>query len=73
MRQLNHGQKAMNNALFDFLADHDLDDLPDGAWQQMIEDAVEEWNRLFKTKYDPYDTWLAYIERKAELQNETAG
>lgn len=61
----------MDDRLFEYLALHDLDELSDGAWGQMIMDAVAEYNDLFKTRHDPFDTWHAYLERKHARQNET--
>ncbi len=63
----------MDDQLYEFLAVHDLDNLPDGAWGQMIMDAVVMYNDLFKTKYDPFDTWHAYLVRKCEEQLRQEG
>lgn len=40
----------------------DNDDLPDGAWQAVIEDAVIVYNKQHKTKFDPFEAWLTYIQ-----------
>lgn len=60
----------MDDQLYEFLAAHDLDDLPDGAWQQMIMDAVVEWNEENGDNLDAFETWLTYCEQKAERQTE---
>lgn len=33
----------------------------DGAWQQIIEDAVHIYNKKHKTKYDTLDAFLYYV------------
>lgn len=40
----------------------DDDDLPDGAWQAVIEDAVTMYNQMRGTEFDPFEAWLYYIE-----------
>lgn len=42
----------------------DDDDMSDGAWQAMIEGAVNDYNRANKTKFDSFEAWLWYIESK---------
>lgn len=60
----------MDEELYVFLSAHDHDDLPDGAWQQMIMDAVVEWNEENGDSLDAFETWLTYCELKAERQTE---
>lgn len=50
--------------LIDFLEAYDHDDLPDGAWQAMIEDGVKAYNEEFGARIDPFDGFMAYIEAK---------
>lgn len=49
--------------LFDFLIAYDHDDLPDGAWQAMIEDGVKDFNDEFGAFVDPYEGFMAYVEQ----------
>lgn len=39
-------------------------DLPDGAWQAACEGAVEEYNKEYKTKIDPYDGWIYWVSKR---------
>lgn len=43
-----------------FIADDD--DAPDGAWQQLIEDAVEQYNEEKGSDFDSFEAWLYYAE-----------
>lgn len=48
--------------LFYTLEASNYDDLPDGAWWQVLEDTVVWWNTENKTKYDPNTTVHEYLE-----------
>jgi hypothetical protein len=37
-----------------------LDDLPDGAWQNVCEDMIDSCGRFVGR--DAYDVWLAWVE-----------
>lgn len=50
--------------LIGFLEAFDHDDLPDGAWQAMIEDGVEAYNKEFGAHIAPFDGFMAYAEAK---------
>jgi hypothetical protein len=41
-----------------------FDDLPDGAWQAACEGAVEDYNKEHKTKIDPFDGWMYWIDNR---------
>ena len=53
--------------LFLFMSIWDDPDLPNGAWQQCIEDAVSNYNAHYKTNFDPFDSFMEYIHSKDEL------
>jgi hypothetical protein len=60
-------------ALYHFLsaANEFGEDLPDGAWQAHIESAVEGFNEMNGTDYDPYDEFMAFVQRaSAETKSE---
>ena len=48
------------------------DEMPDGAWGAMMCDAVTSHNQANDTHYDPHETWLAWIELRGELGEESA-
>jgi len=48
--------------VFLYMQDYDNADLPDGAWQAQLEDAVEEYNCEHDTDYDPYNTFIKYCQ-----------
>src|SRR6478752_9383488 len=48
--------------LFNYMETHDDNDMPDGAWQAMLQGAVEEFNEDNGTNHDPYDMFLEYVE-----------
>lgn len=50
--------------VFEFMKDFDDDELPDGAWQAVLMDAVTYFNEAAGTSYDPFETWLAYTKLK---------
>lgn len=52
--------------IFQYLWHFDDDEAPDGAWQAMIEDGVRQYNEEYGTNYDPFETWLAYVNQKSE-------
>ena len=59
----------MNQELFYLMAAHDNDDLPDGAWWQVLEDAVYYWNRQHGTCLnlnETVHTYLKEMEKKKE-------
>jgi hypothetical protein len=41
--------------------------LPDGAWQAVGEEGVKAYNEQYRMKYDPYDAWLYWAERTAQI------
>jgi hypothetical protein len=58
----------MNDELYYFVDAHNDDDLSDGAWMQVLKDAVSYWNADHKTNLDEHDTVQEYLSRKAEAQ-----
>lgn len=48
--------------LFYFMQVHDDDEAPDGAWQAMLEDAVQFYNEEHGTDYDSLEAFLAYLK-----------
>ena len=61
----------MNDELFYFMDAYTDDNAPDGAWQCMLEDAVNFFNKDNGTNYDSFDTFHEYLERKEKEQNES--
>jgi hypothetical protein len=57
-------------SLFEYMELFDDDDAPDGAWQAILEDAVETFNEANGTNYDPNDAFHDYIENSG---NYTTG
>lgn len=51
-------------SVYEWMEDFDDSEAPDGAWQAMLEDSVKEYNETFGTNYDPFETWLKYIDIK---------
>jgi len=54
----------VKNDLFHYMQANDDSDLPQGAWQAMLEDAVEAYNNQHGTNFDPYDMFMEYIQWK---------
>jgi hypothetical protein len=54
----------MTDELYYFIEAHDNDDLPDGAWWSVLENAVTYWNEKHGTNFDENETVHAYVERK---------
>jgi len=52
----------MNKELNAFMEAHDNPNASDGAWQAMLEDAVVMYNEQNGTDYDPFDSWMEYIQ-----------
>lgn len=48
--------------LIAYIAAHDFDDLPDGAWFATLEAAAANWNDQHGTDYDENDAVHAYLE-----------
>jgi hypothetical protein len=40
------------------------DELPDGAWWSVLEEAVVDYNEEYGTDYDPFDAVHAYLNEK---------
>ena len=55
----------LSDELFWFIDAHNDDDLPDGAWFAVLEDAVTYWNKKHGTNFDENEAVHAYLERKA--------
>jgi len=49
--------------IFGFMSMADDEDLPDGAWMQSLQDSVELFNEMHKTKHNPYEMTMEYINR----------
>ena len=56
----------MKKKLFEYMSvvEESYPDAPDGAWQQMLEDAVDNFNQENHTKYDSFDMFLEYVVDK---------
>lgn len=53
---------STKDKLFLFMQDFDDNEAPDGAWQAQLEDAVDTFNEAYETNYDPFESWLEYIQ-----------
>jgi len=51
----------MDDALFDFMDIYNDQSLPDGAWQAMLQDAVEVYNKVNGTDHEPHQSFLDYV------------
>lgn len=40
------------------------DDLPDGAWQAIIEEGVAEWATINRVRIDTLDGFMEYLEAR---------
>lgn len=52
---------------------YDNDSLPDGAWQAMLEIAVEQFNESNDTNYDPFTewhNWMVWKQNKNLFENK---
>lgn len=58
---MNHFTKE-EKKLFDYMSNFDDDELPDGAWEQVLKDSITEYNRINNTNHDEHDYWLRYVE-----------
>jgi len=54
-----------DSLLCSYLQVYDNDDLPDGAWQAMIEDGVDAFNEDYGTVYDRNEGFLIYCRKHA--------
>jgi hypothetical protein len=52
--------------LFMFMESMNDDDLPDGAWEAVLEAAVEQYNELESTNFDPHTMFLEYVRTRYE-------
>ena len=53
---------AHRDTLIGFMSAYDNDDLPDGAWQAMLEDGAKAFSKEFEIHIDPYDAFMEYVE-----------
>lgn len=60
-RKREMSERALHDALLASLEAADNDDLPDGAWWQVLEDAVTFFNEAHSTNFDPNDTVHKYL------------
>lgn len=42
------------------------DDLPDGAWQAMVQEGVAAYNETYGTHIDTFDGWMAWVKARQE-------
>lgn len=59
----------MKQSLFYFMQAHDHDDVSDGAWQAMLEDAVEMFNDQNNTAFDPHNMFHEYLQWRTNNAN----
>lgn len=58
-------KKKTRDKLFCHMEAVEDEDMPDGAWQQMLEDAAEHWGRENNIRVDGYDAFMEYLGWKA--------
>lgn len=64
----------MGDDFIAFMNAYDNDDLPDGAWWQMLEDGALQWWREKDNYLDPTDTVHFYLKANAEkIQRDLRG
>ena len=58
--------------LFDWLSDmnEELDEMPDGAWQAMMQENVKTWNKATGKNFDPYDAFMMWVAHVGEEVTE---
>lgn len=66
----NSKKDNIKQQLFDFMEAFDDEDAPDGAWQAMLEDAVNEFNESQGTTFDSNDMFLEYVQRNADKKKQ---
>lgn len=49
---------------FAYMDAHNNQDAPDGAWQAMLEDAVEMFNEDHGTNFDSHDMFIEWAQRQ---------
>ncbi|MBG89578.1 MAG: hypothetical protein CMO80_22145 [Verrucomicrobiales bacterium] len=47
-----------------FMDAHNHDDAPDGAWQGILENAVDIFNESEGTDFDSYDMFIMWVESR---------
>ena len=60
-------QKLFSSMHFE---DKHKDDLPDGAWQAMLEAVVVEFNEDENTDFDPHTMFLEYVRDQKQLRDK---
>lgn len=58
--------KYQRQEMLAYMAAHDDDDTPDGAWQAILEDAAEEWGRNNGVDVDGFDAFMDYAKEYGE-------
>ncbi len=53
---------SVNKELYDFLEAYDDDSLPDGAWQALLMEGVEQFNIAYNKDIDPHEGFMAYVQ-----------
>lgn len=49
-----------------FLDAHNDPNASQGAWQAMLEDAVNMYNEQHGTNYDSFDTFMDYVQQRGQ-------
>lgn len=63
---MSHSKKEQ---LYLWMEDFDNAELPDGAWQAALEDAVKTFNEENDTHYDPFESFLEYTRWLIDKQD----
>lgn len=57
----NYNEYRDRESLVTFMSAYDNGDLPDGAWQAMLEDGAEEFTRTTGIQIEPIDAFHEYL------------
>lgn len=66
-KKVPYNKVAHQQGLVDFLQAWDMDDLPDGAWQAMLEEGAEAYSDEFGISIDPHDAFIEYCTATASF------
>lgn len=61
-KRVKYDKRFHRVGLVAFVSAWDMDDLPDGAWQCMIEEGVQAWADEYGVSIDPNDGFHEYLK-----------
>lgn len=57
---------AHRDTLIATLSAYDNSDLPDGAWQAMLEDGAKAFTKAYGISIEPFDAFMEYVEHSGD-------